>query len=365
MAVRVYFNQWFSSISTVIEDLKKRWGESIYIIGSSLNKNHAYKEVCDEFVVEKDFSSLSDAEARENCYIELMLNICTEHNVDVFFVRKNAKLIAKNRKIFENFGIKLVLENLDLMELLDSKSMTYEALQNDFSEYIPNFINTRGLPGDLTKNTLYDIVHKSGCDGEPLWCFKLDSDEGGCSYRLIEADSDINFSSLKKCRFNKMTKSEAIDLINNCSAEELNQLIFMEQLKSPEISVDCYNSAKGFIAICREKIENTRHERMYVNKTITDVCRRISNTLGIQHIFNVQFMLDSAASDSALFKNMRLLEINARMSGGTYYQTLLGLNLADIELHDIIGDTNYDIDNYLKFEESTVTHVEQAIKLEK
>lgn len=364
MSVRVLFNQWFSSIAPVIEDLKKQFNDDIYVIGTSLNKNHAYKDVCDKFIVENAFEHLMDKDSRDKAYVDQMLNICADEDVDVFFVRKNAMLIAKNRRLFEHFGIKLVLEDASVLEILDSKSSAYNALSADFSDIIPNYINLRGLAGELLRNTAYNVVKNSGCNGGPLWCLKLDTDEGGGSYRLIEGDTELDFDSLRYIRFNRLSKQETLKLLENCSEEEINKLIFMEKLESPEISVDCYNSRKGFIAICREKLPGTRLERIYRDKWLASTCERLARTLGLTNIFNAQFMFDSSFTGLYRREKIRLLEINPRMSGGTYYQTMLGLNLADVCLRDKIGDTSYNIDDYLKFNETTVTHVEKAMIIE-
>lgn len=361
MAIRVYFNQWFSSIAPVIDDLRNRFNGELYVVGSSTNANHAYKESCDKFYVEEDLSNIENKEERDKKYIELVLTICTTENIDVFFVRKNAELIAKNIKLFENFGIKVITESASTIETLNSKCDTYEALTNDFERLIPNYINTKGLSDVVKRNTAYSVIKSSGRDGEPLWCLKFDTDEGGGSYRLIENDSDINFNSLKYMRFNRMAKSEAKALIDNCTNDEIDQLIFMEHLVGPEISVDCYNSTKGFIAICREKIPGTRYERIYHDKELYGICKRIASTLKLKSIFNVQFMYDSKNTEQSKSSRLRLLEINARMSGGTYYQNLIGLNLAYVCLKDVINDSEYNIDDYLNFEEKTVTHIEKAM----
>lgn len=44
----IYFNQFFSSIRGVIQSLKDMFGNSIMIIASSRNPEHAYKDVVDK-----------------------------------------------------------------------------------------------------------------------------------------------------------------------------------------------------------------------------------------------------------------------------------------------------------------------------
>ena len=67
-------------------------------------------------------------------------------------------------------------------------------------------------------------------------------------------------------------------------------------------------------------------------------------------------------------KNLRLLEINPRMSGGTYYSTLYDMNIAEFILKDELGiSTKEEYEKYMHFSDKgslMVTFVEQAIKLE-
>ena len=52
------------------------------------------------------------------------------------------------------------------------------------------------------------------------------------------------------------------------------------------------------------------------------------------------------------------------MSGGTYYSVLFGMNIAEALLLDMINHNElYNIENYTKFSDKLVTHVEKAVKI--
>ena len=192
-------------------------------------------------------------------------------------------------------------------------------------------------------------------------CFKLDSGEGGQSYRAIN-DKTLTIDSLNSYRMNTLTSYEVIELLTN-SFGQLSKLIFMEQLDGPEISVDCYNSKQGFIAICRSK-DSGRVEKIYYDEKLAAVCKKIQEKLKLNFPFNVQFRYKHRENGKHTRRDLRLLEINNRMSGGLYYEVSEGLNIADVCLKDCMNKSNdYNIEDFIKFKTKYVTHLELPINL--
>lgn len=349
----VYFNQWFSSIAWVIDDLKKRNKNQIKIIASSRNANHVYKNYVDEFIVE-DWEETGDKEQSMKNYVDWVLNLCKEYHVDYFFVKKHSSEITKRASDFSMSGTFLITEYYETLKSLDSKSGVYNKLGKDkeLKKYIPMYINTdsgtkliRELSAHRDKNDI---------------CLKFDKDEGGASFRAI-SDKPVTMSSLCSFRVNTITTDEAIRLV--ASADELKRLIVMEKLDSPEISVDCYRSKHGFIAICREKGAD-RVQRIYYNKEISELCSKIGEVLGLIFPYNVQFRYEAGSEDSNGKKQLKLLEVNPRMSGGLYYEVANGLNIADICLKDCMNrDREYNIEDFIDFEDKYVTHLELPVKI--
>jgi hypothetical protein len=260
----------------------------------------------------------------------------------------------KKKVDFALHGVMLISECYDTLKVLSSKAEVYGRLRHEeLRTLVPYYLHTE-YTGELVQ-TLYDNK------GTNSLCLKFDSDEGGASFRAIN-DNPVNIDSLKSFRVNQVTTDEAINIA--LSTEYPEQILVMEKLDSPEISVDCYNSKQGFIAICREKEEN-RRERIYYNKRISDICCKIGDILELKFPYNVQFRYKATKSGKHSFKDLRLLEVNPRMSGGLYYEVLNDLNIADICLKDMMNrDKEYDISKYSNFEDKYVTHLELPIKLD-
>lgn len=342
----VYFNHWFSSIRNVLEDIKIKHNNMIKIIVSSTNSNHTCKDIADKFIIES---------IGYDSYVDWVYNLCIENKVDIFFVKKHAKDIMKESEKFKLAGIKLICEEYDVLNSLDRKSSMYSLISDTYPfKYAIPYYRLFGKCIDAIK-WLRSVKGTNNA-----YCFKLDSDEGGQSFREI-IDDTITISSLSSTWVNKLTTEQIIRMIEDIEDIEdtdVNKLIFMEKLYEPELSIDCYDSKNGFIAICREK-QMGRVQRIFYDETYYNICHLLKNKLKLQFPFNVQFRASTYDKD-----NKKIIDINPRLSGGVYQEVILGYNIAEICLLDALGlDDQYNIDKFKNFENKLVTHVEQAVLL--
>ena len=350
----VYFNQWFSSIANILDDLRRKHGDTIKLIASSKNSEHAYKNSVDKFIVEDWEETSSKTKSMDN-YVNWVLDTCKKYKVDIFFVKKHAKYIMQRSHDFARIGVFLVYEDYDTISNLDSKSYVYDTLSKEekLQYLIPNYHRFTD-----TDAAIKYLEHNRNTNKN---CLKFDSDEGGASFRAIN-DTPVSLNSLYKFRVNTVTTDEAQELVKSATDEKIDKLLFMEMLDSPEISVECYNSKNVFIALCRRK-EEGRKQRVYYDKELANICDYIGNLLNLRFPFNVQFRVKQGEDKNNL-KNLRLLEINTRMSGGLYYELLGGINIAEICLLDLLNRENeYNLNELIKQYNYTVTHLEKAIKL--
>lgn len=351
----VYFNQWFSSIADVISDLKRKYGDSIKFIASSKNKNHAYKDSVDVFLVE-DWEEVpgNEAESMQN-YINYIFDVVKTYKVDLFFAKKHADTIAKYKNQLAMLGVFTLLEDYKTLKSLDSKAGVYDKLKQykELEKYIPAYMNPTD---DESRNKMTVILnqYEVGLQRKE-WCLKKDIDEGGASFRKIER-KPFNISQLDHFGFGKVTIKDARQLL--VDNETSSKIIFMELLDSPEISVDCYNSKRGFIHICRSK-GSDRVQKLFYSDELADICKKIGEIYNLQFVYNVQFRYSKDGQ-------LKLLEINPRLSGGTYYSVLFNLSIAEILMLDMLNmNDKYNIDRFKNFETKYVTHLEKAMEVRK
>lgn len=356
----VYFNQWFSSIGTVIENMKslaENDGHKIKFIGSSTNSNHAYKNIVDKFYTEEWKNSEKSVEFEKE-YIEWILNLCKEENVDVFFAKKHSDLINKHQDEFEKLGVKVVSCG-DMPELKTKKS-TYENMVNDnlIECYIPEYYDG--------KISLFEWINEKLNSGSGV-IMKLNEDEGGASYKEI-VKSGPSYEQLKGYYGQKVSVSELENILVGHDGQEF---IFMEYLNDPEISVDCcVTGNNNIIAIAREK-NKTRVQRVFTSGIIIEIAENLRNHFKLKGMFNFQLRYDKEG-------NLKLLEVNQRISGGAYIETAVSINLIYITLIDKLDlvseyvrevNSNWDkikrdfTDGTKEYEFGKVTKIESMIKL--
>lgn len=340
--MNLYFNNWFSSITPIIKDIKKRHGSWVHVIGSSHNENHAMSDAVDEFFVEDPSIP----------YVQWLMSFLKEHKVDIFFVKKWAEEIFEIREQLEAMGIVVILEDEAAWNSVESKHETYEKIKKETAIALPDYVRSANA------NTVLSFLFSHDT------CMKLDKGEGGASYKHItDGIKDIN--ELSEGIYNRISTEKAAKLITEASTCDLEKFLFMEYLKSPELSVDCYNSRKGFLSVCRSKQESSRVQKMFYDKKINDICEEICRVFRFRFPFNVQFRLKNNGNSNDI-DDYRLLEINPRISGGSYYQLLAGLNICDACLCDIMGGTagmGYEPESYKNLSTKLITHVEQPILL--
>ena len=86
------------------------------------------------------------------------------------------------------------------------------------------------------------------------------------------------------------------------------------------------------VAIARRKEKATGAGQLIVDSAgILDACRALASRYSLNAIFNVQFKENAAGE-------LRLLEVNARMSGGTAMACLAGPNLPYLAMQDALGE---------------------------
>ncbi len=333
--MRIWFNHWFSTAYHLINMIKDSDPEKFYFIGSSTNPVAIYKKVCEEWYDEKDGLNADK-------YIDFCLNFCKAHNVDVFVPRRYLVEVVKNRKDFENIGVKIFAHNdADIIAMLDDKQKTYEYFKQIDTEIIPKICIAHSFDEFCNcyeeLQQLYERV-----------CYKLVIDEGARSFRVIDNRIDSIKGILEKPG-SKVTYGMAKQILSQYDFE--TPMLLMPYLSGIEISVDCLSTISGNIIIPRYKT-NKRYSEVVFSEDIMQKCDHIMNCLGVKMPMNIQFKIN----DGKLY----LLEINPRMSGGLQLSCkATGINLPSIAMNQLLG--NHIEWKYPLFDSRKVAHIETPV----
>lgn len=344
----VWFNRCFTTLYHTINGIKSMFGDNIKVLGTSTNPNHGWREACDEFYMEHPGAGLE--------YVKWAAQFCNEHNVDIFFVKANRVDIAKHREVFEsivNHPVKLVLNSYDTQVIVDDKAGLYDKLLADKVGYmestsskqvqirVPNYYKFK--ISEISIELLNSLIDKWGSV-----CYKFNKDEGAGSFRKVVRDKKEHRAMFYPTP--AISAEQALEELNDYKKEHGDiELIVMEVLDEPEISVDCYNSEKGFVAVPRYK-DSKRVQVITHIPELEEQCKVLQEVFGFEYPWNAQFRQNRDGESC-------LLEINPRMSGGSYVGKLVGCWHCEYLMKDLLG-IDYTISD---FNTAKVTQIETTV----
>lgn len=295
---RIWFNHWFSTAYRFIEGLKKN--PENYVIVTNERETCAQQSIADKFFVEPVF-------AKDEDYLIWCLDFCMENKVNVFFPRRRASVIAAHVNKFETLGVKVIVEsNREIHTLLNSKINSCEYMSRNNLCAAPKMFLVKDRHEFLAA---YEAVVKEYGDEHPV-CIKKDIDEGGISFRKV-------YSSKESLGYNELLINDAADLIES----EKSAYVVMPYLEGPEISIDCLRTPDGFIAVPRVK-ETNRVTKICFNPELINIANKINANLQINHPYNIQLR--------SLNGQFMFMEINLRLSGGSYKDVAVGCNFPQL-----------------------------------
>ena len=308
--VRVWFNHWFSTARNIIE-LMREDNPYLHIIGSNENEYSVIRSVCDEWYQEP---VLKDSE-----YVEFCLDFCREHNIDVFIPRREMLRISEQKDRFEAIGVKVMVDDYGIVEILNRKEEAYEYFKNNGIGKVPDYYIVTKLPDFINAyeklKSEYDQV-----------CFKFTKDEGGKSFRLID-NQRKGYAALFKKQNTRMTLDDVLDALSE--REPFAPIMIMPFLPDEEISVDCLETKQGLIALPRVKGYD-KYETLSYDRRILELCEDFQKSAGLRCPYNIQFKYLKGIP--------YLLEVNTRMSGGVHMACFAsGVNIPRIALFKLLG----------------------------
>lgn len=323
----VWFDGWFSSAFNIVEMIKKNPDKRpIKIIGSHW-KEMGYRVLCDEWITRPDFPE----NTTNSRYVKWAIDFCKKNKVDIFFPRRYFLDLANG---FSCKGTRVALPfNENTLEQLESKLKSH-ALMSTYQDGeiicpCPPMWEFHNLDEiDEFKDYLKDIKFQYDS-----LCMKPDMGTGGNGFKVLNLISDT---------------TDILARLHN--AEKAGEYyVLMPYLDGVEISVDCLNTKNGLIAIPRYKYDNTRIQEIRFEKEILDKVNRINEFLDLDIPYNIQFREHN--------KNIFLLEINARMSGGIHLSSLAGANIPYLAIKQFLNE-DFEIP---ELKECSVCNVERGI----
>ncbi|SHH60055.1 ATP-grasp domain-containing protein [Massilia sp. CF038] len=308
--MRVWFNRTFSSVYAAIGLIREAdQAGRFHLIYSNANPHAAAARVAHQFLPEP---TGLDTDA----YIDWCLAFCREHAVDIFIPGKESTALAGAHARFEAQGTRVLSAGQPAaLELIHDKARFYASLD------LPQapLADTRMFE-NLAQ---FDAAYAELRQRHPKLCVKpaqsvfglgfavLDEERSSAALLMAGAQYHIGLADMRR----------GLEELGECRT-----MLLMEYLDGHEYSVDCVGDQGRLVAaVARKKPQQAgRGQLIDMRADIVDACTRLAAQFGLNGCFNVQFREGG--------DQLRLLEINPRMSGGIGMACVAGPNLPYIAL---------------------------------
>ena len=256
-------------------------------------------------------------------YIDFLLKYCKENCIDALIALLDMDLLvlAKNRKRFEDIGVRLIVSDEQVIEICNDKWNTYQFLKEKGFDAPKTYIDLNEALEALDTGVItYPVIVK------PRW--------GMASIAVYTANNRRELKGLyKKIQeeiFETVLKYESDQNRDAC-------VLIQQMLQGQEYGLDVINDLEGNYrtTIVKKKIAMRSGETdcaMTVkDENIAKVGEQLSKAMG--HIANL---------DTDIFvdgEKIYILEMNARFGGGYPFSHVAGVNLPKAIIRWLQGKT--------------------------
>ena len=343
MALNIWFNRWFSTVSHYMDMIRHNPDRLEFVIyGTHPNPDTVYFKNCDVYGTEPDI----DGEE----YLQFCIDYCMQNRIDIFVPRKENVLISNNLDKFEQIGVKvLVCPKGDLMSIMDNKAAMYRSLKT--IEQDGNFIVDIPSYRIVNDADSFKKAYEELSINNTKLCIKPVVGEGACGFRIIDNISDTIPYLFSTASSQKISFETVYKVLQ--TQENFPDLMVLEYLDGYEYSIDCLAGADGtlLVAIPRKK-GNGRIRELEYNEELLEIAKKMAEQYKIPYIFNIQVKYKDGIP--------KLLEINPRMSGGLHISCLADINIPYYAIKLLLGGKVETL--YPKYGVKA-THIEQPVIL--
>lgn len=305
----IWFDEGYSSIRDALAIIGREARGSVRLLASHRDPHAPVLAEADMAVVEPAFARDDPLHAERR--LAWSLDLCRAHGVALFVPQKSCALLADAATSFAQAGVTLLLAgDADMLALLDDKAR-FTAACRDAGLPVPCTYAVHDIAGFDDAWTRLDAAGLPACIKPPVGVF-------GAGFWRLDAEPSL-FASLMNPDARRLSPNTVRAAL--AGANTPCPLLVMEYLSGPEWSVDCLcDAGRLIVGIARRKLG--RAQRIEVDGPVIDLARAAIALAGVSGLVNVQCRAADDAGD-----DIRLLEINARMSGGCLYTAASGVHL--------------------------------------
>ena len=318
-----------STVPTLLGCLHKSSIFSYYLVGVDSNSSGNSKELLDNYYQVPNGS--------DNRYIEKILDIVKNEKIEFILPGSDeeAICISKNKKIFNDIGVKPIVSSIDVIELITNKYNTYMTLAKK-GVRVPKYKIVNSI--DELRSAIYEYGYP-----DTTVISKPVNGRGGRGLYVFEGN-DSPPAWLGSGQREKIIKKQ------NLTEEILGQAIQGDCLVMPALTTPSYDAdvvaVAGVVklAVVRERVNPAgipfQGNKIHSDTLITQYCQDIATALDLDSIHDIDLMTDQNGEPC-------IIEVNPRPSGSMAATLTAGIPVVDIAILTLRGMTvpNVKIDS--------------------
>ena len=309
------------SMPGMIRCLQNNGERNIRIVGMDMSNEPSARYMVDTFY-QVPAATASD-------YVDIVLDICKNEHVDVYFPNISAEVTAvvERQKEFNDLGVKLSVSNIESVNISNNKLHTYQALQKAGIP-VPKFYGVHSVE-DFIEGCKY-----LGYPEKPV-CIKIVDGSGSRGVRIIDASKsryDI-FVNEKPNSF-YTSYDDMLSLLK--SAPKLHEMMLLECMHGPEFTVDLLaENGKALYVVGRENVQSlmsiAQESVLKPDELAYRVSEQVIDLLKMDGNVGFDFMRND--KEEAV-----LMDINPRLTATVSVIAAGGVNLPYLRIKQLLGE---------------------------
>ena len=318
-----------STVPTLLGCLDKSSIFSYYLVGVDSKSSGNSRELLDSYYQVPNGS--------DNRYIEKILEIVKIEKIEFILPGSDeeAVCISKNKKIFNDIGVKPIVSSIEVIELITNKYNTYMTLTKK-GVRVPEYKIVNSI--EELRSAIYEYGYP-----DTTVISKPVNGRGGRGLYVFEGNDNPpvwlgNGQREKRIKKQDMTEELLGRVIQG-------DCLVMPALTTPSYDADVVAEAGVVkLAVVRERVNPAgipfQGNKIHSDILITQYCQDIATALDLDSIHDIDLMTDQNGEPC-------IIEVNPRPSGSMAATLTAGIPIVDIAILTLCGMTvpNVKIDS--------------------
>lgn len=240
-------------------------------------------------------------------YISFLLEYCDKNKINAIISLFDIDLpiLSKNKKLFEDNGINVIVSDKNVLNICNDKYSTYKFLKENGFNTPKTYLDVE----EAKKYLKYPVILKPRWGMGSIGIYKADNNE----------ELEVFYKKLSREIFNTYLKYES-------SVDIEQSILIQEMIIGQEYGLDIINDLHG-------NYQNTIVKKKIAMRSGETDCAQTVDNVGLKNIgMNISRKIKHIANldcDAFIDENgdVCILEMNARFGGGYPFSHLAGVNL--------------------------------------